>query len=166
MNCVCVWNSSAMSPIIFCSWTIDPRGISLGHMLTGCPHTRPRASGVLMEPRCTPGRTTTIQVCRAGKSLPQYLWFYSSYHNNSKGEQTCSPFLGLTLPSTSRPCCFCLSLLSYDSDYMVKEQHCRMQRRGIRSRTQESRSPDSACSLGYDSRGSSPDHVLDGEAFM
>ncbi|XP_044026188.1 mitogen-activated protein kinase-binding protein 1-like isoform X2 [Siniperca chuatsi] len=47
------------------------------------------------------------------------------------------------------------------SDYMVKEQHCRIQGRGIRSESQESRSPDSACSLGYNSRESSPDHVLD-----
>ncbi|XP_068564393.1 mitogen-activated protein kinase-binding protein 1-like [Cebidichthys violaceus] len=49
-------------------------------------------------------------------------------------------------------------------DYMVKEQHCRMQRRGIRSESKESRSPDSACSLGYDSRDSSPDRVLDDSA--
>ncbi|KAI3364429.1 hypothetical protein L3Q82_011222 [Scortum barcoo] len=47
------------------------------------------------------------------------------------------------------------------SDYTVKEQHCRMQGRGIRSESQESCSPDSACSLGYDSRESSPDCVLD-----
>ncbi|KAF3702668.1 Mitogen-activated protein kinase-binding protein 1 [Channa argus] len=47
------------------------------------------------------------------------------------------------------------------SDYMVKEQLCRMQGRGIRSESQESCSPDSACSLEYDSRESSPDHVLD-----
>ncbi|XP_070781678.1 mitogen-activated protein kinase-binding protein 1-like [Enoplosus armatus] len=46
------------------------------------------------------------------------------------------------------------------SDYMVKEQHCRIQGRGIRSESQESRSPDSACSLGYNSRESSPDRVL------
>ncbi|KAM9339134.1 mitogen-activated protein kinase-binding protein 1-like [Symphorus nematophorus] len=51
-----------------------------------------------------------------------------------------------------------------DSDYMVKEQHCRMQGRGIRSESQESHSPDSACSLGYDSRESSPDRVLDDSA--
>ncbi|CAK6962647.1 mitogen-activated protein kinase-binding protein 1-like [Scomber scombrus] len=37
----------------------------------------------------------------------------------------------------------------------------RMQGRGIRSESQDSRSPDSACSLGYDSRRSSPEHVLD-----
>ncbi|KAK2856450.1 hypothetical protein Q5P01_005185 [Channa striata] len=47
------------------------------------------------------------------------------------------------------------------SDYMVKEQLCRMQGRGICSESQDSRSPDSACSLGYDSRESSPDHILD-----
>ncbi|XP_073349163.1 mitogen-activated protein kinase-binding protein 1-like [Pagrus major] len=50
------------------------------------------------------------------------------------------------------------------SDYMVEEQHCRMQGRGIRSESQQSRSPDSACSLGYDSRESSPDRVLDDSA--
>ncbi|KAM3602699.1 uncharacterized protein V6R79_009223 [Siganus canaliculatus] len=51
------------------------------------------------------------------------------------------------------------------SSYMVKGQHCRMlQSRGIRSESQESRSPDSACSLGYDSRESSPDRVLDDSA--
>ncbi|XP_074471852.1 mitogen-activated protein kinase-binding protein 1-like isoform X1 [Sebastes fasciatus] len=49
-------------------------------------------------------------------------------------------------------------------DYMVKEQHCRMQGRGIRSESKESRSLDSACSLGYDSRESSPDPVLDDSA--
>nr|XP_019947162.1 PREDICTED: mitogen-activated protein kinase-binding protein 1 [Paralichthys olivaceus] len=47
------------------------------------------------------------------------------------------------------------------SDYIVKEQHCRMQGRGIRSESQDSRSPDSACSLGFDSRESSLDGVLD-----
>ncbi|GLD59657.1 mitogen-activated protein kinase-binding protein 1-like protein [Lates japonicus] len=47
---------------------------------------------------------------------------------------------------------------------IVKEQHCRMQGRGIRSESQDSRSPDSACSLGYDSRESSPDYVLDDSA--
>ncbi|KAM7395686.1 hypothetical protein PAMA_007112 [Pampus argenteus] len=47
------------------------------------------------------------------------------------------------------------------SEYMVKEQHCRMQGRRIRSESQDSRSPDSACSLGYDSRASSPERVLD-----
>lgn len=49
---------------------------------------------------------------------------------------------------------------------MVEEQRCRMQGRGIRSesqQSQQSRSPDSACSLGYDSRESSPDRVPDGE---
>ncbi|XP_047429397.1 mitogen-activated protein kinase-binding protein 1-like [Mugil cephalus] len=50
------------------------------------------------------------------------------------------------------------------SDYMVKEQHCRKQGRGIRSGSQDSRSPDSACSLGYDSMESSLDGVLDDSA--
>lgn len=49
------------------------------------------------------------------------------------------------------------------SDYIVKEQHCSMQRRGMRSESQDSRSPDSACSLGYDSRWSSPERAVDGE---
>uniref|UniRef100_UPI003AAF42A3 mitogen-activated protein kinase-binding protein 1-like n=1 Tax=Centroberyx gerrardi TaxID=166262 RepID=UPI003AAF42A3 len=48
------------------------------------------------------------------------------------------------------------------SDYMVKEQHCRMQGRGSRSgEIQDSHSPDSACSVGYDSRQCSADGVLD-----
>ncbi|XP_035472971.2 mitogen-activated protein kinase-binding protein 1-like isoform X1 [Scophthalmus maximus] len=41
------------------------------------------------------------------------------------------------------------------SDYIVKEQHCRMQGQAIRSESQDSRCPDSACSLGYCSRESS-----------
>ncbi|KAM6915111.1 mitogen-activated protein kinase-binding protein 1-like [Xenentodon cancila] len=48
-----------------------------------------------------------------------------------------------------------------EGDYMVKEQHCGTPTRGIRGESQDSRSPDSACSLGYDSRESSPDRVLD-----
>nr|XP_015803625.2 mitogen-activated protein kinase-binding protein 1-like isoform X1 [Nothobranchius furzeri] len=48
-----------------------------------------------------------------------------------------------------------------DSDYTVKEQLCSSQGRRIRSESQDSRSPDSACSLGYDSREPSPDQVLD-----
>ncbi|XP_028253713.1 mitogen-activated protein kinase-binding protein 1-like [Parambassis ranga] len=48
------------------------------------------------------------------------------------------------------------------SDYIVKEQHGTM--RGIRSESQDSRSPDSACSLGFDSRESSPERVLDDSA--
>lgn len=58
------------------------------------------------------------------------------------------------------------SPLAAVSDYTVKEQHCRMQRRGIHSESQESRSPDSACSLGYDSCRSSPDHMVDGEVLL
>lgn len=41
-----------------------------------------------------------------------------------------------------------------------------MQGRGMRSGSQDSRSPDSACSLGYDSMGSSLDGVLDGEVSL
>ncbi|CAB1458681.1 unnamed protein product [Pleuronectes platessa] len=47
------------------------------------------------------------------------------------------------------------------SDYIVKEQHRSMQGRGIRSEGQDSRSPDSACSLGFDHMESSLDGVLD-----
>ncbi|XP_060908400.1 mitogen-activated protein kinase-binding protein 1-like [Labrus mixtus] len=50
------------------------------------------------------------------------------------------------------------------SDYKVKEQHCRIKGRAIRSESMESRSPDSACSLDYDSRESSPNQVLDESA--
>ncbi|XP_038141966.1 mitogen-activated protein kinase-binding protein 1-like [Cyprinodon tularosa] len=48
-----------------------------------------------------------------------------------------------------------------ESDYMVAEQPRTPQRQLIRSESQDSRSPDSACSLGYDSRESSPDRTLD-----
>ncbi|XP_029902723.1 mitogen-activated protein kinase-binding protein 1-like isoform X2 [Myripristis murdjan] len=52
------------------------------------------------------------------------------------------------------------SISLHGSDYMVKELRCRMQgKRGGES--QDSHSPDSACSLGYDSRESSLDCVLD-----
>lgn len=103
-----------------------------------------------------------------GRLVPtQYSWFHTSNHNNTEREQKCFSILGLMFPSAPVPRCSPpLSLLSYVSDYMVKEQHCRMQRRGIRSESQESRSPDSACSLGYDSRRSSPDRVLDGEVLL
>ncbi|KAL6095585.1 mapkbp1 [Pungitius sinensis] len=47
-------------------------------------------------------------------------------------------------------------------DYTVKEQRCRM--RGSRSESKESRSPDSACSLGYGSRDSSADRLPRGRA--
>ncbi|CAJ1077415.1 mitogen-activated protein kinase-binding protein 1-like isoform X2 [Xyrichtys novacula] len=50
------------------------------------------------------------------------------------------------------------------SEYKVKEQHCRMQGRGTHSQSQESRSPDSACSLDYDSRESSPDQLQEDSA--
>ncbi|KAJ4929282.1 hypothetical protein JOQ06_004892, partial [Pogonophryne albipinna] len=50
------------------------------------------------------------------------------------------------------------------SDYTVKEQCCRTQGRGVRSGSKESRSPDSACSLGYNSRDSSQNSVLDDSA--
>ncbi|XP_047242986.1 mitogen-activated protein kinase-binding protein 1-like [Girardinichthys multiradiatus] len=48
-----------------------------------------------------------------------------------------------------------------DGDYMVTVQPCSPQRQMIRTESQDSRSPDSACSLGYDSRESSPDRILD-----
>ncbi|KAM4712862.1 mitogen-activated protein kinase-binding protein 1-like isoform 2-T2 [Anableps anableps] len=48
-----------------------------------------------------------------------------------------------------------------DGDYMVTEQPCSPQRQRLRTDSQDSRSPDSACSLGYDSWESSPDRVLD-----
>ncbi|KAI4801648.1 hypothetical protein KUCAC02_019528 [Chaenocephalus aceratus] len=50
------------------------------------------------------------------------------------------------------------------SDYTVKEQCRRTQGRGVRSGSKESRSPDSACSLGYNSRDSSQNSVLDDSA--
>ncbi|KAM3842569.1 LOW QUALITY PROTEIN: mitogen-activated protein kinase-binding protein 1-like [Diretmus argenteus] len=48
-----------------------------------------------------------------------------------------------------------------NSDYMVKEQHCRTQGRANRGESQVSLSPDSACSLGYDSREPNSDHTFD-----
>lgn len=73
-------------------------------------------------------------------------------------------------------CCFgdfFLNATQYDrkisslvSDDAAIEQHGRtQQRRGIHGDGHESRSPDSACSLGFDSRTCSPDHVLEGEVF-
>ncbi|XP_014858358.1 PREDICTED: mitogen-activated protein kinase-binding protein 1-like isoform X2 [Poecilia mexicana] len=46
-------------------------------------------------------------------------------------------------------------------DYVVTEQPCSPQSQRTRAESQDSRSPDSACSLGYDSRESSPDRVPD-----
>ncbi|KAJ0061262.1 hypothetical protein NL108_013931 [Boleophthalmus pectinirostris] len=49
-----------------------------------------------------------------------------------------------------------------ESDYRVKRPvSSRGQWRGRSSKSQESQSPDSACSVGYDSRESSPDYLLD-----
>ncbi|XP_053744246.1 mitogen-activated protein kinase-binding protein 1-like [Synchiropus splendidus] len=48
------------------------------------------------------------------------------------------------------------------SEYVVKELDCR--RRGIFSESQDGRSPDSACSLGFDSRACSPDSNLNDSA--
>lgn len=68
----CGCNCTAKSPMLIfcsCSWRREPRGIGPGHTLTGCPHTRPRASGGPMESCCTLRRRRTIQVYRAGKLL-------------------------------------------------------------------------------------------------
>ncbi|XP_014858359.1 PREDICTED: mitogen-activated protein kinase-binding protein 1-like isoform X3 [Poecilia mexicana] len=48
-------------------------------------------------------------------------------------------------------------------DYVVTEQPCSPQSQRTRAESQDSRSPDSACSLGYDSRESSPDRVPDAD---
>ena len=95
---------------------------------------------------------------------------HSSDHDDAEREQKCffCSWRNVFFPPSSSllpplPC------FSYVSDYMVEEQRCRTQGRGIRSesqqsqQSQQSRSPDSACSLGYDSRESSPDRVPDGE---
>uniref|UniRef100_A0A087X9D8 Mitogen-activated protein kinase binding protein 1 n=1 Tax=Poecilia formosa TaxID=48698 RepID=A0A087X9D8_POEFO len=47
-------------------------------------------------------------------------------------------------------------------DYVVTEQPCSPQSQRTHAESQDSRSPDSACSLGYDSRESSPDRIADG----
>lgn len=67
----CMCNHTANSHMLnfcCCSWRREPRGIGPGHMLTGCPHKHPRASGSLMELCCTLRRTRTIQVYGAGRS--------------------------------------------------------------------------------------------------
>ncbi|XP_017157686.1 mitogen-activated protein kinase-binding protein 1-like isoform X2 [Poecilia reticulata] len=46
-------------------------------------------------------------------------------------------------------------------DYVVTERPCSPQSQRMHAESQDSRSPDSACSLGYDSRESSPDRVPD-----
>ncbi|XP_014899605.1 mitogen-activated protein kinase-binding protein 1-like isoform X2 [Poecilia latipinna] len=46
-------------------------------------------------------------------------------------------------------------------DYVVTEQPCSPQSQRTHAESQDSRSPDSACSLGYDSRESSPDRIAD-----
>lgn len=56
------------------------------------------------------------------------------------------------------------SLVSNDT--LIEQQDRTEQLRGILADGHESRSPDSACSLGYDSRTSTPDHVLEGEVLM
>lgn len=59
-------------------------------------------------------------------------------------------------------------ILSYlvSNDTLIEQHGSAQQRRGIHGDGHESRSPDSACSLGYDSRASSPEHVLEGEVLM
>lgn len=49
---------------------------------------------------------------------------------------------------------------------MVKVQHSRRRGQGMHGESQDSRSPDSACSLEYDRRESSPDYTLHGEVFL
>lgn len=108
----CVYNCSAMSPIIFCScsWRREPRGIGPGRTLTGCPRTRPRASGGLMELCFTLKRMRAIWVYRAGKPHALCSWFHSSDHNDTEREQKCFSILGSMFPSSPVPHCFCLSL--------------------------------------------------------
>lgn len=96
----------------------------------------------------------------------QYIpaWYTEVYHpSDCEKEHKCFFFFLLYV-------CMLLiastSLFPCISDYMEKEQHCMMQGRGMHSGSQDSRSPDSACSLGYDSMGSSLDGVLNGEVSL
>lgn len=106
----------------------------------------------------------TTQVLWTGKPLPATHCFARLIAMPLQDNK--SPFLFSV-------CCFSLSApppphssllprrwFRYISDY------CRMQGRGIRSESQDSRSPDSACSLDYDSSESSPDHILDGKVLL
>lgn len=141
------------------------RCIGPGHTVTGCPHTHPRAFRVPTELCCTPRQTMTTRVYRAGKSLLFTYTLPKLWQWHWKEQVLfCSWFnVSLTTPVHH---CFHLPVIFYISDYMVKEQDCRIQGRGIRSESQDSCSPDSACSLDYNSRESSPDHVLDGEGLL
>ncbi|XP_068198768.1 mitogen-activated protein kinase-binding protein 1-like isoform X2 [Antennarius striatus] len=76
-----------------------------------------------------------------------HLWLHSHPSKGIKGTD------GIVLyPDENQ----CETHLQESSDHTVKKQHGWMQRTGI-----QSRSTDSACSLGYDNRGPSPDNVVD-----
>lgn len=141
-----------MMPIISCSWATEPRDIS-----PGCPCTLARTSGIPMELCGTQRRTRTMQVSGAGTAHP------------------CSGLLVLQSQQQGKNCFGCLSLsiflvvftshslLSNISGQVEEGQDCRLQWRDTRSDSQESLSPDSACYVSCDSRGSSPDCNLNGE---
>lgn len=78
-----------------------------------------------------------------------------------------SPGQVAPLPGTALAVCLCPftshSLLSNTSGQVEEGRDSRLQWRDPRSDSHESRSPDSACYVSCDSRGSSPDCNLDGE---
>lgn len=140
--------SSALMTVLFCSRATKPRDIS-----PGCPCTPARASGIPTEPCGTRRRRRTMPVSgTAGTGTPQ----------------PCSGPLAFTLKlcfgqfvSVSVPDAHLL--LSNTSGQVEEGQGCRLQWRDRRRDSEESRSPDSACYVSEDSRGSSPDWTLDGE---
>lgn len=143
--------SSALMTVISCSRATKPRDIS-----PGCPCTPARASGILTEPCGTRRRRRTMPVSgTAGTGTPQPrsgpLLLLSSAALDSS-----SLSLSLTVFTAH-------SLLSNTSGQVEEGQGCRLQWRDTRRDSQESRSPDSACYVSEDSRGSSPDWTLDGE---
>lgn len=134
--------------VVCSSSTMQRRKIVLGHSLkpgylqVHCP----TASWELRRLYCT-ARTRTTRVCVTGLSP---LCFYFA-RNTVQSKVNRGAYL--ILPPLS-------------NDTLIEQDGRTEQRRGIHDDGHESRSPDSACSLGYDSRTSSPDHVLEGEDLM
>uniref|UniRef100_G3PG79 Mitogen-activated protein kinase binding protein 1 n=1 Tax=Gasterosteus aculeatus TaxID=69293 RepID=G3PG79_GASAC len=135
--------------------------LDLRQLETFAPKKRPRerqstsslqeaaraSGGATTETCCTPRRASATRVSRAGKSPAQRTCFHSGNKRAFLFSVSVRP-----RPSLSpHP----LSHFSYASDYTVKEQRCRT--RASRRESKESRSPDSARSLGYGSRDSSPE---------
>lgn len=144
---------SALMPVISCSRATKPRDIS-----PACPCTPARASGIPMEPCGTRRSRRTMLVSGPGTPPPHP-------HPPIPAQSSCSHTqqllwivcLRLVLTGFTSH-----SLLSHSSGQVEEGQDCRLQWRDTRMHSQESRSPDSACYVSDDSRGSSPDWTLDG----